>query len=104
MLRVLTVQPALEQAIVESRLETAGGAIAALEPETQKKWINELASAVRDVQQQGRSPIVLCSEAARPLIKSSSRIEIPDLVVLSVPEIVSDIKIESLGEIRIDEE
>ena len=103
-LRVLTIQPSLEQSIVESRLETAGGVIAALEPGEQKKWITALSSAVREIQQQGRFPIVLCSEAARPLIKSSSRMEIPDLIVLSVPEIVPDIKIESLGEIRIDEE
>lgn len=103
-LRVLTVQPSLEQLLVDSRLETAGGIIAALEPAQQKQWIRALAETVRQVQQQGHYPVVLCSEAARPLVKSSSRLEIPDMAVLSVPEIVSDIRIESLGEIRIEEE
>ena len=99
-LRVLTIQPALEQRIVDSRLETAGGVVAAMEPDEQKSWIRALAGSVRDIQERGHFAVILCSEAARPLVKSSSRLEIPDLAVLSVPEIVSDIRIESLGEIR----
>jgi flagellar biosynthesis protein FlhA len=45
----------------------------------------------------------LCSEAARALVKGSSIREIPHLVVLSVPEVVPEITVESLGEIRIEE-
>ena len=40
--------------------------------------------------------------AARPVIKGGTIREIPHLVVLSVPEIVPDIKVESIGEIRIE--
>jgi flagellar biosynthesis protein FlhA len=47
--------------------------------------------------------LILCSEAARSLVKGSTIREIPHLVVLSVPEIVPDVKIETLGEIRIEE-
>ncbi|MBT3272460.1 MAG: flagellar biosynthesis protein FlhA [Spirochaetales bacterium] len=102
-LRVLTIQPQLEQQIVASRLDTAGGPIAALEPSQQRAWIETLSNSVREVQERGEFPIILCSEAARPLIKSSSEREIPDLAVLSVPEIVADMKIEALGEIRLGE-
>ncbi|HOX19100.1 MAG TPA: FHIPEP family type III secretion protein, partial [Spirochaetales bacterium] len=62
-----------------------------------------LARAVQAVQQQGRLPIVLCSEAARALVKSSTEREIPDLVVLSVPEIASDVNVEAIGEIRLEQ-
>ena len=102
-LRVLTVMPELEQKLIDARLETAGGVIAALEPAEQRLWIETLSNAVREVQERGEYPVILCSEAARPLIKSSSSREIPDLVVLSVPEIASDMKIEALGEIRLEE-
>ncbi|MAG13898.1 MAG: flagellar biosynthesis protein FlhA [Spirochaetales bacterium] len=102
-LRVLTIQPILEQKLIESRLETAAGLIAALEPSEHRGWIEALANAVREVQEGGEFPVILCSEAARPLVKSSSRAEIPDLAVLSVPEIVTDIKIEALGEISLVE-
>jgi len=102
-LRVLTIDPGLEQRIIDSRMETASGVIAALEPGMQRKWINTLTNVVKTVQEQGHFPIVLCSEAARPLVKSSAKREIPDLVVLSVPEISSDIKVEALGEITLEE-
>ena len=102
-IHVLTLDPNLEQKIVEARVDTASGPTAALEPQMQRKWITSLTNSVHNVQQQGHLPIVLCSEAARPLIKGSTIREIPHLVVLSVPEIVPDVKIETLGEIRIEE-
>jgi flagellar biosynthesis protein FlhA len=102
-LRVLTIRPDLEQTLIDSRLETAGGVIAALEPAEQRMWIETLSNAVKEVQDRGEYPVILCSEAARPLVKTSTAREIPDLVVLSVPEIASDMKIEALGEIRMEE-
>jgi len=102
-LRVLTLEPGLEQAVIEARVDTASGPTAALAPQMHRKWITAMTNMVRSVQQQGQMPIVLCSEAARPLVKGATIREIPHLVVLSVPEVVSDVKIETLGEIRIEE-
>jgi flagellar biosynthesis protein FlhA len=102
-IHVMTLEPGLEQRIVDSRVETAGGLVPALPPAVQRAWVNALLNAVRNVQQMGHMPIILCSEAARPLVKASARREIPDLAVLSVPEIVADIRIEALAEIRVEE-
>jgi len=85
-------------------VETVVGFAAALPPDIQRRWINALSNAVRSVQQKGFQPVILCSEAARPLVKSSSRREVPDLAVLSVPEIVPDIRVEAVAEIRIEEQ
>lgn len=101
MLRVLTLESSLEQKIIESRMETTNGFIAALEPETHRAWIRALTTSVSNVHDQGYDPIILCLEASRPLVKSSSHRDVPGLVVLSVPEIASDIQIESLGEIKL---
>jgi flagellar biosynthesis protein FlhA len=102
-LRVLTLEPGLEQRIIESRVDQAqGGAISALEPVLQRQWIKALTQAVKGMQDQGFFPLVLVSEAARALVKASSEREIPDLVVLSVLEIVSDMKVEVSGEIKIE--
>ncbi|MFW5776617.1 MAG: flagellar biosynthesis protein FlhA [Spirochaetota bacterium] len=102
-IHVMTLEPGLEQRIVDSRVETAGGLVPALPPAVQRAWVNALMNAARNVQQMGHMPIILCSEAARPLVKASARREIPDLAVLSVPEIVADIRIEALAEIRVEE-
>jgi flagellar biosynthesis protein FlhA len=102
-LRVLTIDPALEKKIIDSRVETAAGLSAALEPALQRKWINACSNMIRIVQEQGYLPIVLCSEAARPLVKDSTRRELPQLSVVSVPEIVVEVTVESLGTISINE-
>lgn len=102
-LRILTLASTLEQKIIDSRSETARGFIAALEPSLQRQWITALTNSIKMVQDQGHTPIILCSEAARPLVKSSSLREIPHLVVISIPEVAVEINIETLGEIRVEE-
>ncbi len=100
-LRVITIDPELEQMIIDSRLDTANGPVAALEPQMFRKWINAVVNTVHTVQQRGHSAIILSSEAARRLVKQSTVRDLPDLVVLSVPEIVTDIVTESVGEISL---
>ncbi|MFP4636821.1 MAG: flagellar biosynthesis protein FlhA [Spirochaetaceae bacterium] len=102
-MKVLTLDPSLEQRIIDSRVETTGGVVPALQPDVQRKWINALVNAVGQARSQGVFPIILCSEAARPLVKASAQRDVPDLVVLSAPEIVPEVKVESIGEIRIEE-
>ncbi len=101
-LKALTIEPGLEQRIMDSRVDTPAGPIAALEPAVQRQWIKALTLAVSAVQKQGLFPLILCSEAARALVKSSTEREIPDLVVISVPEIAADVQVEAIGEIRIE--
>jgi flagellar biosynthesis protein FlhA len=101
-LRVLVLDPQLEQAMIDSKVETNKGLMAALEPSVHKKWILNLSQAIRLVQDQGYGPIVLCSEAARPLVKSSTTREFPHLTVMAYPEIVPEITVESLGEISLN--
>ncbi|UTC58417.1 flagellar biosynthesis protein FlhA [Treponema sp. OMZ 305] len=104
-LHVLTVEPALAQKIVESRIDTGNGPMAALEPSEQRMWIRSLIQAVTTMQKNGFLPIVLAPEAsARILIKNSTDREIPDLVVLSIPEIAKDIQVEVIGEIKLEQD
>ena len=101
-LRVLTLAPELEQKIVDSRVDTASGPVIGLEPQLQRRFITSLSNAVHAAQQQGHLPVILCSEAARPVLKGGTIREIPHLVVLSVPEVVPEVRVESIGEIRIE--
>ena len=104
-LHVLTVEPSLAQKIIESRIDTVNGPMAALEPSEQRMWIRSLIQAVTTVQKNGFLPIVLAPEAsARILIKNSTDREIPDLVVLSIPEISKDIQVEVIGEIKLEQD
>ncbi|MDR2402478.1 MAG: flagellar biosynthesis protein FlhA [Spirochaetaceae bacterium] len=103
-LRVLTLERSLEQRIVDSQVKTTSGLMAALEPALQRSWIKALSRAVSAVHEQGLQPIILCSEQARYLVKSSCEREFPNMVILSVPEIVPDVNPEVVGEIRLEEQ
>jgi flagellar biosynthesis protein FlhA len=101
-LHVLTIDPALEQKIVEAKVETSSGVLSALEPSLQRAWIKALSRSTAAIQEHGYLPVIVCSEQARFLVKSSAEREMPELAVLSVPEIVSDVTLESLGTIRLE--
>ncbi len=103
-LHVLTLEPSLEQKIIDSRHDGVGGAVAALEPEFMRLWINAITNTFRNTQNMGYLPVLLTSEAARALVKNSTQREIPDLTVLSVPEIAPGIRVESLGEVQISDQ
>ena len=100
-IHALTIAPAVEKVIIESRTESAGGDTAALDAVFHRRWINAAANAVQTAQSAGQWPLILCSEAARPLVRSSTIRDLPELVILSVPEIADGFSIETLGEIRL---
>jgi flagellar biosynthesis protein FlhA len=103
-LRVLTIDAGLEQKIIDSKYETPSGVVSAMDPPGHYAWIKALNKAVNAIKGKGWIPVVLCSEQARYLVKNSTDREIPDLVVLSVPEIAPDIISEAVGVIRLEEQ
>jgi flagellar biosynthesis protein FlhA len=100
-LHVLTIDPGLETRIIDSKYETAAGDRAALDPQVHTAWIRALDKTVSAVKEQGWLPVILCSEQARFLVKDATEREIPDLVVISVPEISQDVTVESAGMIKL---
>jgi len=102
-LRVLTIDQALEQRIIDAKYETATSMVCALDPPTNKAWIAAVAKAIKAVKEKGWMPVILCSEQARFLVKNSTDREMPDLAVLSVPEIVTGIIPEAVGIIRLED-
>jgi flagellar biosynthesis protein FlhA len=102
-LRVLAIDQKLEKKIIDSGVVTSSGTVAALEPALQKAWIKALTRSIAAVEERGWFPVILCSEAARYLVKSSSDRELPNLAVLSVPELSQDISVEAVGEIKLED-
>ncbi|OJF77641.1 MAG: flagellar biosynthesis protein FlhA [Treponema sp. CETP13] len=100
-LHVFTVQQSFLQQLIDSRIDTVNGPITAIEPSLQHAWITAVSNSIATAQGNGLMPVILCPEEARLLVKVSTQREMPSLVVLSVPEISNDIKLETLGEIKI---
>ena len=102
-LNVLTLDPSLEQKIVDSKVQDSSGDIyAALEPALHNMWIRSVGKAVRAVHDQGYFPVILCSFQARYLVKTALERELPEVAVLSVSEIAQDYTVGSIGVIRLE--
>jgi flagellar biosynthesis protein FlhA len=101
-LRVLTLDPALEQKIIDSQIKTSSGSISALDPQTRSLWLRSLSRSAALVQEKGWPAVIFCSEAARALVRSSTEREIPELAVISNLEIAQDIALESVGIIKLE--
>jgi flagellar biosynthesis protein FlhA len=104
-LHVLTLDPLLEQKIVESKAQNSSGDIfSAMEPALHSAWIRTLGKSVRAVHDQGFFPVILCSYQARYLVKTALERELPEVAVLSVAEIVQDYTVESVGIIKLEQD
>jgi flagellar biosynthesis protein FlhA len=100
-LHVLTIEPSFIQKIVNSRFESANGPGVALDPVDYRQWISSLSNYIAAVENRGYFPVIVCPAEARVLVKTSIEREMPKIVVLSVPEIDKEIKLESLGEVKV---
>ncbi|GMO61941.1 MAG: flagellar biosynthesis protein FlhA [Treponemataceae bacterium] len=100
-MHVMTVEPQFLETLVGSAADTVNGPLPALEPVTQRAWIQAVSSALAECSERGMVPVILCPEQARLLVKLSTEREMPALVVISIPEVPGDIKVESIGEIHV---
>jgi flagellar biosynthesis protein FlhA len=102
-IHVLTIESGLEEKIAASFVQQGTALVSALDPATHAAWIRALIQAVSGLKKQGiMPPIILCSEAARYLVKDSCSREIPELVVLSIPEVAREFTFVSVGVIRLE--
>jgi len=92
-LRVLTLEPKLEKRLADFSTDSSMG----------EDWAEIVFPAVRGMQEKGFPPVILCSPKARSPLKEVTRKQLPELAVLSYMEIPSDISVEPLGEIRLEE-
>ncbi|MDC7222413.1 MAG: flagellar biosynthesis protein FlhA [Spirochaetales bacterium] len=99
-LRYLVLDPALEQQFIDARID--GMAQAGLHPDFERQWINAFANRIRQEQEKGIYPVIMTSEAARPLVRSTTVGAFPSIPIISSLEMVRDIQSENLGSITLE--
>ncbi len=95
-LRVVLVDPALDTRLVAAGREDARPTDL-LGEEAVRGVVQAVAEGVATAIAGGLPPILLCSAAARPVLKDLTRADLPRLVVLSRREVPRDTPIEALG-------
>ncbi|MGI6778773.1 MAG: flagellar biosynthesis protein FlhA [Acetivibrionales bacterium] len=98
---VITLDPKLEQMIMDSVQKTDTGAYVTLEPGITNKIISNLSKQVQKMARLGQQPIVLASPGVRIYFRRLTESIIPQLVVLSYNEIEPGVEVESVGMVSV---
>ncbi|HOM02073.1 MAG TPA: flagellar biosynthesis protein FlhA [Acetivibrio sp.] len=98
---VITLDPKLEQIIMDSVQKTEQGSYLTLEPSVINKILSNLSKQVQKLLQLGQQPIVLASPFVRLYFRRLSEQAIPGLVVLSYNELDPGVEIQSIGTVSI---
>lgn len=98
---VITIDPKVEQMILDSIQKTEFGSYLALDPSVTNTIINNVTKNVQRLVQLGNQPIVLASPVVRLYFKRLTENVIPGLVVLSYNEIDPGVEIQSVGTVSV---
>jgi len=101
-LYAVTLDPRVEQKIVESLKEADGSTFPALDPVTAQKIISATVAESKRMANEGRQPIVVTSPKIRPYFKRLIQSSLPGLVVLSFAEIVQEAKLQSERMVKLE--
>jgi flagellar biosynthesis protein FlhA len=96
-LLVLTMDPALEQKIVESVHQVDGDLVMGMDPELTERFINDLAAEVEKVANMGHQPVLVCSSSVRRFVRKLTERILSRLAVLSYEELDDDVDVKPLG-------
>ena len=100
-LNVITLDPTLENKILDNIRQTEHGAYVSLDPDDIQNIFASLKTGIERLQGMGIVPVVLCSPVVRYHFKRMTEGLAPDLVVLSYNELEQNIDIQADGVVQL---
>lgn len=94
---VVTLDPNVEQVIMDSVKQTEQGAYLALDPDYTNRLMTSLREETDKLEELGRTPIIITSPIVRMYLKKLTQEQFRNLHVLSYNEIDSDVELQSVG-------
>ena len=101
MTSVITLDPKVEQEIMDSVKQTEHGAYLALDPEITREIINSVQNEIQKLEELGKNPIIITSPIVRMYFKRLIQDYFKDLTVISYNEIDSDVELQSVGMVTV---
>lgn len=102
MTSVITLDPKVEQEIMNSVKQTEKGAYLALDPEYSAKIMESLQEQTSKLEELGHTPIIITSPIVRMYFKHLTMEQFKNLQVLSYNEIDSDVELQSVGMVTVE--
>jgi len=97
----ITLDPSLEQLILDSTKQSEHGSYLAIEPFQVHSIFDRLRSIIENMKNKGRTPVILTSPLVRRQFRKISEQISPELAVLSYNEIDSGVEVLSEGVVRL---
>lgn len=101
--RVVTLDPQIEKEIMGSVKQTEQGAYLTLDPNITQQILNVTESMVQRLEESGCNPIIITSPIVRMYYKKMTQDYFEDLIVISYNEIDSDVELQSIGMVSLDD-
>lgn len=99
-LTCITLEPALERTFSESLSQTAYGSVIAMDPNDQRRILDDLQRQVEAAMAQGYQPVLLCGNQLRLPMRRLLEKYIPNLYVLAYNEVAAQAEVEFVGQLR----
>ncbi|NLI89181.1 MAG: flagellar biosynthesis protein FlhA [Epulopiscium sp.] len=99
--QVITLDPAIEQQIMDSVQQTEQGSYVALDPQVTQHILDSLQVELNKLTSIGLQPIILTSPIVRIYFRHLTEQYLPNLTILSYNEIDPSIEIQSIGMVSI---
>jgi len=97
----ITLDPSLEQLIIDSTKQSEHGAYLAIEPVQVHTIFDRLRTIIENMRNKGRTPVILTSPLVRRQFRKITEQISPELAVLSYNEIESSVEVYSEGVVKI---
>jgi flagellar biosynthesis protein FlhA len=101
-INVISLDPRLEQQMLEAQRPTEAGTIIALDPEVGQAVLTRLDTLVREAENANVSPVLVCAPQIRPALRRLLRPSLPSLPVLAYTELIGTGKVRSVGVVAPD--
>lgn len=99
---VVTLDPNVEQQIMDSVKQTEQGSYLALDPDYTQRLMVSLQEETGKLEELGRTPILITSPIVRMYLKKLTAEQFKNLHVLSYNEIDSDVELQSVGMVTVE--
>jgi len=97
-LRVITLEPVLEQHLLESRRPTEEGTQLVVDPDRIERLLGCLRDRVQEVEMAGLEAVVVCAPGLRPALRRTVALALPTMPVLSYSEVTcAPVQVETVG-------
>jgi len=100
-IRVITLDPAIEESLRDSVQQSDFGSYLAVEPEFAQHMMEKITLVSEDLIRRGITPVLLCAPILRIYLKRLIDRFMSDLVVLSYNEIEQNIEVEVVGMVAV---